>query len=503
MRPFVPLDPSVDIFAEPRDTGVTPARTAQVAGAFADPFGLVDIFGLYPAFPEEEATVVDMLSGPRSPSLLENIREGDLVDAGFQIAGAIPLAGPAVKAARTGRKLSKRENIEALKERYIAEHPPIGSYDAETKKPVDERLIRKRANLYAKKIQEGPPAVYRREMLRDAGGLDIPRIPERTIIHPEELQGYALSPIVGDRAIRALEGEAGITSIRGVPLSEELIPQGGPTYTLDQQGTGRGWASMYDAAGKKQRGIQRAAEESGLPTLGVYSAMSRPAIDFSHMPILAMVRQIDAIGIPKEQIRAFNRSVRTDRTKTIKGRPDFVGLDSPDLEDQLLGRGDFSRKGAGALRLRVIDELKQKKWENQGFPIYDDVVRALTETELANVPFGSSGYTIFRADPNVSVTPEPTHLSYDTAIPALRGEEYMGGLLQSVPPEVMFPKTMRELSQTLNKSGQPFPRAEQIGSLRLEPNLYEVADQEYIDQLIEYMNKNLGTDYAEGGAVTG
>jgi hypothetical protein len=94
-------------------------------------------------------------------------------------------------------------------------------------------------------------------------------------------------------------------------------------------------------------------------------------------------------------------------------------------------------------------------------------------------------------------------LSYDTAIPALRGEEYMGGLLKSVPPEVMFPKTMRELSQTLNKSGQPFPRAEQIGSLRLEPNLYEVADQEYIDQLIEYMNKNLGTDYAEGGAVTG
>mgnify|MGYP003124087322 FL=1 len=502
MRPFVPLDPSVDIFAEPRDTGVTPARTAQVAGAFADPFGLIDIFGQYPAFPEEEATLVDMLSGPRSPSLLENIREGELVDAGFQLAGAIPIAGPAVKAARTGRKLSKRENIEALKERYIAEHPPIGSYDAATQKPVTERLINTRANAYAKKIEEGPPAVYRREMLRDSGGLDIPRIPERTIIHPEELQGRALSPIVGDRAIRALEGEAGITSIRGVPLSEELIPQGGPTYTLDQQGTGRGWASMYGAADKKQRGIQRAAEESGLPTLGVYSAMGRDAIAFSHMPILAIVRQIEAIGIPKDQIKAFNRAVRNARGKT-PGRPEFVGLDSPDLEDQLLGLGDFGREGAGALRLRIIDEFKQKRWENQGFPVYDDVIQALTETELAYTPRGSSGYTIFRADPDAAIMKEPTHLSYDTAIPALRGEEYMGGLIKSVPPEVMFPKTMRELSQRLDKTGKPLSREDQLGSLAFDPNLYEVADQEYIDQLIKYMNKNLGTDYAEGGAVTG
>jgi hypothetical protein len=234
----------------------------------------------------------------------------------------------------------------------------------------------------------------------------------------------------------------------------------------------------------------------------VYSAMGRDAIAFSHMPILAIVRQIEAIGIPKDQIKAFNRAVRNDRGKT-PGRPEFVGLDSPDLEDQLLGLGDFSREGAGALRLRIIDEFKQKRWENQGFPVYDDVIQALTETELAYTPRGSSGYTIFRADPDAAVMREPTHLSYDTAIPALRGEEYMGGLIKSVPPEVMFPKTMRQLSQRLDKTGKPLSREDQLGSLAFDPNLYEVADQEYIDQLIEYMNKNLGTDYAEGGAVTG
>jgi hypothetical protein len=36
----------------------------------------------------------------------------------------------------------------------------------------------------------------------------------------------------------------------------------------------------------------------------------------------------------------------------------------------------------------------------------------------------------------------------------------------------------------------------------MNPNLFEVADDEYVDQLIKYMNKNKGTNYAKGGIAS-
>jgi hypothetical protein len=50
-------------------------------------------------------------------------------------------------------------------------------------------------------------------------------------------------------------------------------------------------------------------------------------------------------------------------------------------------------------------------------------------------------------------------------------------------------------------AGVPLPYSEQIGSLTMS-KLYEVADDEYVDQLIKYMNKNKGTNYAKGGIAS-
>jgi len=100
-RPFVAgLDPSVDIFEEPRESLMTPAQTANVAGGFADPLGLVDIFGMYPEFPERGVSVEEMAMGPRSPSLLENIQNSDYLNSILQLAGVVPGAAGTSKALR-------------------------------------------------------------------------------------------------------------------------------------------------------------------------------------------------------------------------------------------------------------------------------------------------------------------------------------------------------------------------------------------------------------------
>ena len=57
------------------------------------------------------------------------------------------------------------------------------------------------------------------------------------------------------------------------------------------------------------------------------------------------------------------------------------------------------------------------------------------------------------------------------------------------------------MSKRINSGGVPFPYQDKLGSLIMNPKLYEVADDQYVDQLIKYMNKNKGTNYEKGGIV--
>ena len=98
MRPG--RNPTVNRYAGEEQPLGSPAQTANIAGAFADPLGLIDIFGQYPAFPEEGMTVAEMAAGPRSPSLAQNIADKEYLTSIIQLAGAIPAMAPVSKAAR-------------------------------------------------------------------------------------------------------------------------------------------------------------------------------------------------------------------------------------------------------------------------------------------------------------------------------------------------------------------------------------------------------------------
>ena len=129
MQPFIPgLDPTIDIFepeepmnrreraqaqreirsdrarlAGENDPLLTPAQAANVGGGFAPLAGALDVLGLYPAFPDAEMTVEEMATGPRAPSLMQNVMEGNYLDSALQLAGVLPVVGGVAKSARAAR----------------------------------------------------------------------------------------------------------------------------------------------------------------------------------------------------------------------------------------------------------------------------------------------------------------------------------------------------------------------------------------------------------------
>ena len=391
--------------------------------------------------------------------------------------------------------LTRNPSKAEIKQNFIDLHPPVGSIDSKTSKPVTEQLIKNRANAFEKQLKV--PAVRNREELRMSttkiSGVDEPL--ERIIKTPEDLLGKVLVPVTGDRS-RVIGG--GLDEIKGVPLIQNIPVQGGPNYMIQHAGSGKAWASMENAANKKQMNMMLAADETGLDPYGVYSAMGKESINFSAPVATAMVAQLPALSIPKKHIKAFNETIRKGIGKTQQGRPDFVGLESEDVFNQLLGQGGFPQKGAGKLRTIIVEEMKKPRWEKLGFPVYDDVLKTINEPSLMDIKTGESGFGIFKANPTKPTFAEKTHQSYDTAIPG----EYFGGLTASVPPEIMFPKTFQSLGQMKNVTGEKLPYSQQVGSLVMNPKLYEVADDEYVDQLIKFMNKNRGTNYAKGGIAS-
>jgi len=323
------------------------------------------------------------------------------------------------------------------------------------------------------------PAVKRRENLRGAGETIIASddFGANRYLKPEELQGKVLVPVVGDRSVT---GQT-LTNVGGVPLDRPVRIEGGPDFPLQREGSGLGWASMLGAARSKQANITKAAAATGSEPVGVYSAMGSEAINFSTPVAESMLAQLAAIKVPKTAKAQFSKVIK-------KEHPDFVGLDSPDLFDQIMGRGGYPKEGAGALRKTVVAEMSKARWRDKGFPVYEDVAEAITDPNLAGLDVGDAGYSMFAGKPGADLLEDATHQSYNRGIPG----DYMGGLPESVPPEIMFPDVFDTLSQQKNVAGQLLLRDQQIGALRAK-HLWQPANQKWVDNISRYL---------EGGKVS-
>ena len=210
--------------------------------------------------------------------------------------------------------LTRNPSKAEIKQNFIDQHPPVGSIDSKTGKPVTEQLIKNRANAFEKQLKV--PAVKNREELRMSTTIATADEPlERIIKTPEDLLGKVLVPVAGDRS-RVVSG--GIDDIKGIPLIQNIPVQGGPNYMIQHAGSGKAWASMEGIANKKQVNMILAADKTGLDPYGVYAAMGRESIDFSAPVATAMVAQLPALNIPKKHIKAFNDTIKNGIGKSQK-----------------------------------------------------------------------------------------------------------------------------------------------------------------------------------------
>lgn len=83
------------------DAGPTLPQAANFLGMMTGVGGVADIFGQYPEMPAEGMTMMEMATGPTNPSLMENVEQGNYLDALFQAAGVFPGVG-AAKGMRSG-----------------------------------------------------------------------------------------------------------------------------------------------------------------------------------------------------------------------------------------------------------------------------------------------------------------------------------------------------------------------------------------------------------------
>ena len=141
---------------------LSPAQALWVS-SLLDPTmatGAAEMFAGYPSFPSKDMTVAEMLTGPRDPSFIENIQQGNYGTAALQTAGIIPGIGAIT---RLRKVASLRQKIRQLKHDELRENINIPK-DGEPARRARTRLIKQRVK--AEKALEKEKAAYEADKLK-------------------------------------------------------------------------------------------------------------------------------------------------------------------------------------------------------------------------------------------------------------------------------------------------------------------------------------------------
>jgi hypothetical protein len=284
---------------------------------------------------------------------------------------------------------------------------------------------------------------------------------ERQVITPEGLLGGRIIPLVGDRAAAGRI----LRSVDDVELDRPVLLQGGPdfmrTHRFESPEESAAWASGKGVISNLSRQARKAGEEGDV--FGVYTAMSQTGVDYNTMLTDTILGQLPRAKITKKLKKEFDKEIK-------KFEPDFVGIDSPNLEFQLLTNAP--------LRKVFVNRMELEKFREGGFPNVASARKAITEPELLDVPVGASGYAVSKLDPmgRVIESPRIPHKTYDTQLMG----QYVGGLEQQIPRNVMFPDFFaqrRARGMPLSGDEYAFQRADVV----------QEATPQWLDSVMNYL----------------
>lgn len=450
----------------------------------------LSVFGSDPRGRRRTATMLDTLDVLDPGFMLasesaRNFNEGDafggtqnMLLAGL---GVVPATrATARSAAKQFKNLKQRPGADFVRSQDVLANPDLfggteGAQFTKYRTELSSPAARRRDAMRLKALEEISPAQFGVGGFRfgEYGTEGIVAPITRPIVKPEDFMGRQITPVFGDRSpIRQL------TKIGGIPLDRIVEAQGGPNFPA----MFGGWASNREAASNVYNTAIDASRFDDNP-VGIYSGMGPDSLPFTNATVESMLAQLEAIGIPQATVADFNKSIRNTKVKkdgkVTKPYQNFVGLDNPEVLDQLLGRGEFIGQSSD-MRKAVVAEMSKAERRAQGFPVYSDVESALTMRELANINTGDAGFSLFGINPRAGLSDEPFHNTYDTRLPG----EYYGGFAGPVSNRTTFPKSYELLDQAKNKYGEFLTEPQKRGTLAMG-QFHETVDQQWVDTMSE------------------
>ena len=312
-------------------------------------------------------------------------------------------------------------------------------------------------------------------------------IAPKQIITPESLVGNTITPVRGDRS-----NIGHLSQVGGIPV--DVSVEGGVKFSR-QHG---GWASSAGVARGQHNKHIAAANDTEKDVYGIFNAMGVDSVNFSTPIADGMMQQIPALNrLARTDIKAFDKDLRNIK-KSANGKvtypyKDWVGLDHPDAMNQLMGENGYP--SVGKLRTAFSTTMGKAAYRDKGFPTYGELVKAVEDKDLSNLNYGDAGHSVYKVDTSQGVQPFSQHKSYDTLMPG----QYAGGLEQSIPFDVMFPKSFDRYTN----SGKFLPRDQAIVATNIRKDGYEVTDQQWLDGVEGFIERNKKSAAAGGVLASG
>ena len=368
-----------------------------------------------------------------------------------------PMAGPAARGA--GRLVGSQINRAMLGEGgLLAPITPQPMYAVKPTKAPRMSAEEARAAGYWHDIGAGKklpiPISEMRATLEPVGNL-----PPKISITPENMKGGSIVSFAGDRSATGQN----LLGVGDIQFENPVYLGGGYDFMRANSPSGSIWASEKGAAQGLLNQINEAAKSGSGDVYGVYTSMGPLSMNYNTMMSDALLEQMKAGKISKKSIAAFDRQVKAVR-------PEWKGVMNPESREQL--------ESNGALRIAFVDRMQLDEFQNAGFPNIAQTRFAITDPLLLNEPMYSGGLAVGKMKPNTELITNPVspHKTYNTQLAG----EYLGGLEQSVPKEIMFPdwyKMRREIGA---------PESGDVRSFQLA-NPIQQTNQEWLDNIMQYL----------------